>query len=163
VDKAPAWRLRAHPVPSSKQSWWATTGAAGRRGLERNREELCECSAHLDAQLAGACQAFPASAPSLHNPDFVDVVIHSYRHRYGLVDGDPRYQRFGDLIAEEPRITVPTVVLESGEDGVGGPAAKAGRDYFTAPYNQSVFPGIGHKVPQEDPSVFAQAVVSLFG
>ncbi|HEX9229691.1 MAG TPA: alpha/beta hydrolase, partial [Arthrobacter sp.] len=60
------------------------------------------------------------------------------------------------------RITVPTVVLESGDDGVGGPAATAGRDYFTGPYSQRVLPGIGHNVPQEAPDAFAQAVLSLF-
>ena len=54
------------------------------------------------------------------------------------------------------------MVLESGDDGVGGPAATAGRDHFTGPYSQTFLPGIGHNVPQEDPSAFAQAVLSLF-
>jgi pimeloyl-ACP methyl ester carboxylesterase len=88
----------------------------GRPGLDRHRAELCELLRRTwSPSWAGASAAFPASAPSLHNPDFVDVVTHSYRHRYGLVDGDPRYQQLEDRIAQEPPITVPTVVLESGE------------------------------------------------
>lgn len=151
--------------PEWERSYWYQYyfhSERGRRGLEQNREELCELLWRTwSPAWGGASQAFPASAPSLHNPDFVDVVIHSYRHRYGLVDGDPRYQRLEDLIALEPRIAVPTVVLESGDDGVGGPAAEAGRDQFTGPYRQRVLPGIGHNVPQEDPVEFAQAVLSL--
>ena len=153
-------------IPEWERSYWYQYyfhSERGRRGLERNRDELCELLWRTwSPTWAAARKAFPASAPSLHNPDFVDVVIHSYRHRYGLVDGDPRYQRFEDLVAQEPRITVPTVVLESGDDGVGGSPAIADRDYFTGPYNQSFLPAIGHNVPQENPSAFAQAVVSLF-
>lgn len=152
--------------PEWERSYWYQYyfhSERGRRGLDQNRDELCGLLWRTwSPTWAGAPQAFPASAQSLHNPDFVDVVIHSYRHRYGLVDGDPRYQRFEALIAQEPRITVPTVVLESGDDGVGGPAAIASRDYFTGPYSQRVLPGIGHNVPQENPDAFAQAVVSLF-
>jgi len=135
----------------------------GRRGLDRNRDELCELLWRTWSPTWGsASQAFLASAPSLHNPDFVDVVIHSYRHRYGLVEGDPHYQGLEDLIAQEPRITVPTVVLESGDDGVGGPSAREDREYFTGPYDHRVLPGIGHNVPQENPTAFAEAMLSLF-
>lgn len=151
--------------PEWERSYWYQYyfhSERGRRGLERNRDELCELLWRTwSPSWAGARGAFPASAPSLHNPDFVDVVIHSYRHRYGLADGDPRYQRFEDLIAKEPSITVPTVVLESGDDGVGGPAASEDRDHFTGPYSEILLPRIGHNVPQEDPGAFAQAVVSL--
>lgn len=109
----------------------------------------------------GATPAFPASAPSLHNPDFVDVVIHSYRHRYGRVGGDPQYQPLEDLIAHEPPIAVSTVVLESGDDGVGGPSPTEDRDHFIGSYAHRILPGIGHNVPQENPEAFAQAVVCL--
>ena len=134
----------------------------GRRGLDRNRDELCALLWRTwSPSWAGASAAFPASAPSLHNPDFVDVVIHSYRHRYGLVDGDPRYQPLEDLIAEQPPITIPTIVLESGEDGVAGPIAAEDRDHFTGPYEHRLLPGVGHNVPQETPEAFADAVASL--
>ncbi|MFK0247248.1 alpha/beta fold hydrolase [Amycolatopsis azurea] len=134
----------------------------GRRGLTENREELCALLWRTwSPTWTGADAAFPASAPSLHNPDFVDVVIHSYRHRFGLAAGDPRYQALEDLIAKEPVITVPTVVLESGDDGVGGPSAEGDREYFTGQYEHRVLPGVGHNVPQEAPEAFAAAVASL--
>jgi pimeloyl-ACP methyl ester carboxylesterase len=134
----------------------------GRRGLERNRDDLCALLWRTwSPSWAGASAAFPHSAASLHNPDFVDVVIHSYRHRYGLVDGDPRYQRLEDLIAQEPPITVPTIVLESGQDGVAGPSAEEDRDHFTGPYEHRLLPGVGHNVPQEVPEAFADAVARL--
>ncbi|WP_410651492.1 alpha/beta fold hydrolase [Amycolatopsis sp. cmx-4-54] len=136
----------------------------GRRGLAENRDELCALLWRTwSPTWTGADAAFPASAPSLHNPDFVDVVIHSYRHRFGLVEGDPRYQALEDLIAEEPAITVPTVVLEGGDDGIGGPSAEGDREYFTGPYEHRVLPGVGHNVPQEAPEAFAAAVASLLG
>ncbi|AXB47942.1 alpha/beta fold hydrolase [Amycolatopsis albispora] len=134
----------------------------GRRGLERNREELCSLLWRTwSPEWAEAAAAFPASAPSLHNPDFVDVAIHSYRHRFGLVDGDPRYQEIEDRVAAEPPIAVRTVVLESGADGIGGPSAADDREYFTGDYRHQLLPGIGHNVPQEAPEAFAEAVASL--
>lgn len=134
----------------------------GRRGLDRNRDELCELLWRTwSPGWVDASAAFTASAPSLHNPDFVAVVIHSYRHRFGLVDGDPRYQTLENLIAQEPPVTVPTVVLESGDDGVGGPSAAEDREYFTGPYVHRFLPGVGHNIPQEAPEAFAEAVASL--
>ena len=131
----------------------------GRLALERNRDELCALLWRTwSPRWAGADAAFAASAPSLHAPDFVPVVIHSYRHRYNLVDGDPRYQPLEDLIAAEPPITVPTVVLEPGADGIGGPSAAADREQFTGPYEHRLLDGIGHNVPQEAPAAFADAV-----
>lgn len=134
----------------------------GRRGLDRNREALCELLWRTwSPTWSAASTAFAASAPSLHNGDFVDVVVHSYRHRFGLVDGDPRYQRMEDLLAGQPPITVPAVVLESGDDGVGGPIPAADRARFTGPYRHRLLAGIGHNVPQEAPEAFAEAVTSL--
>ena len=134
----------------------------GRRGLDHNREELCEFLWRTwSPTWSGAAAAFPASAPSLHNPDFVDVVIHSYRHRYGLAEGDPRYQGLEDLIARQPPITVPTVMLESGADGLLGPSAAGDREHFTGPYEHRLLEGVGHNAPQEAPEAFAQAVASL--
>jgi pimeloyl-ACP methyl ester carboxylesterase len=152
-------------APEWERSYWYQYyfhSERGRRGLERNREELCELLWRTwSPTWEGATRAFPASAPSLHNPDFVDVVIHSYRHRFGLADGDPRYQELEDLIAAQPPITVPTVVLESGADGVGGPSAADDREHFTGPYEHRLLPEAGHNVPQQAPEPFAQAVRTL--
>jgi pimeloyl-ACP methyl ester carboxylesterase len=98
---------------------------------------------------------------SLHNPDFVDVVIHSYRHRFGLEPGDPRYDELERRLAADPTIDVPTVVLESGADGVAGASAVGDREYFTGKYEHRLLPNIGHNVPQEDPESLARAVLSL--
>jgi pimeloyl-ACP methyl ester carboxylesterase len=151
--------------PQWEQTYWYQYyfhAERGRLGLERNRDELCALLWRTwSPKWTDADAAFPASAPSLHAPDFVPVVIHSYRHRFTLVDGDPRYQPLEDLIAGEPPITVPTVVLEPGADGVGGPSAAGDRDLFTGPYEHRLLLDIGHNVPQEAPAEFADAVASL--
>jgi pimeloyl-ACP methyl ester carboxylesterase len=135
---------------------------AGRRGLERFRHELCELLwTTWSPEWADAATAYRASAASLDNPDFVDVVIHSYRHRSGLVAGDPRYAAIEEALSAEPPITVPTVVLESGADGIGGPSGAEDRASFTGPYVFGELPGIGHDLPQEAPRDFADAVLSL--
>lgn len=135
---------------------------AGRRGLERYRHELCELLwTTWSPEWAEAATAYRASAPSLENPDFVDVVIHSYRHRSGLVAGDPRYAAMEAALAGQPPIPVPTVVLESGADGLGGPSGAEDRDAFTGPFEFLELPGIGHNLPQEAPREFADAVLSL--
>jgi len=159
----------AHAMEPTRPEWEATFwyqyyfhNERGRRGLESYRDELCELLWRMwSPEWKGASAAFPASAPSLHNPDFVDVVIHSYRHRYELVDGDPRYQALEELLVEQPRISVPTVVLEGGADGVGSPMPDDERDQFTGPYDYRLLPGIGHNMPQEAPEAFADAVASL--
>ena len=134
----------------------------GRRGLEANREELCRLLwRDWSPTWRAAEQAFAASAGSLHNPDFVDVVIHSYRHRFGRAPGDPRYEHLERRLAADPRITVPTVVLESGADGIAGPSAAEDQDFFTGPYEHRLLPGIGHNVPQEAPEAFAAALLTL--
>jgi len=134
----------------------------GRRGLEQHREELCSLLWRTwSPTWTEAGEAFAASASSVHNPDFVDVVIHSYRHRFGLADGDPRYQRTEELLAQQPPITVPTVMVESGADGLLGPGPAGDRDHFTGPYEHLILEDVGHNPPQEAPDRFAAAVLSL--
>lgn len=151
--------------PAEERSLWYQYyfhSERGRLGLERNRDELCELLWRTwSPTWAQASEAYPRSAPSLRNPDFVPVAIHSYRHRYGLVPGDPRYQATEDKIAKQPRIGVPTVVLEGGADGVLGPSALGDRDCFTGPYQHVHLPETGHNLPQEAPREFADAVLSL--
>lgn len=148
--------------PQWEQTYWYQYyfhSERGRRGLESNRRELCGLLWRTwSPTWTEAETAFAASAPSLDNPDFVDVVIHSYRHRFGLADGDRRYQRLEDRIATEPPITVPTVVIESGADGVAGPSAAGDREHFTGRYEHVFLPDVGHNVPQEAPEALAEAV-----
>ena len=137
-------------------------GERGRVGLERNRDELCELLwRNWSPTWNFTPETFAASAPSLHNPDFVDVVIHSYRHRFGLVEGDPRYDALEAALAETPPIMVPTIVLETGADGVLGGPVDDDRDYFAGPYGQERLDGVGHNVPQQAPREFARAILDL--
>jgi len=148
--------------PQWEQTYWYQYyfhSERGRRGLERNRRELCELLWRTwSPTWTEAAATFAASAPSLDNPDFVDVVIHSYRHRFGLAEGDSRYQELEERIATEPPITVPVVVMESGADGVAGPSTPGDREHFTGRYEHVFLPDVGHNVPQEAPEAFAEAV-----
>ena len=152
-------------LPEWEKTYWYQYyfhSPRGRRGLEENREALCELLwRDWSPTWPDAAKAFPASAASLQNPDFVDVVIHSYRHRYGLEAGDPRYDELERRLAANPRIGVPTVVLEGGAAGVASVRAAEYRDFFTGPYEHHLLPNIGHNLPQEDPETFAHAVLSL--
>lgn len=105
---------------------------------------------------------FADTAQAFENPDFVDVVTHSYRHRYGLVAGDPDYAVIQERLAHKPSITVPTVILAGADDGVSskrdGSAAVRG---FAGQVRRQVIKGVGHNVPQEAPAEFADAIISL--
>jgi pimeloyl-ACP methyl ester carboxylesterase len=96
------------------------------------------------------------------NPDYVDIVIHSYRHRYGLVDGDPRYADIQRKLAALPPITVPAITLDGEGDGVA-PATdgKASSARFTGGRVHRRIPRAGHNLPQEEPEAFAAAVMEL--
>jgi len=104
---------------------------------------------------------FEATAGSWDNPDFVEVVVHSYRHRYGLVDGDPAYQATEELIAALPRIEVPTVVLEPVDDTISTPSGTDEHQrHFSRLVDHRLVPG-GHDVPQESPREFTDALLAL--
>lgn len=135
----------------------------GRNGLERNRFEFCKLLWRLwSPNWAFDDTTYQRSAPAFDNPDFVEVVIHSYRHRYALVAGDPAVQRFEDQLAAQPAIAVPTVVLDGEGDGVMGiGSAGCGRQHFTGPYQHQLIPRVGHNLPQEAPEQFANAILSL--
>ena len=92
----------------------------GPAGLRLHRTELCKLLWELWSPTWDFGSAFDLTAASFANPDFVDVVIHSYRHRFGRVGGDPEYDDIERRLAEQPTIDVPTVVLYGGDDGVGG-------------------------------------------
>ena len=107
-------------------------------------------------------QTFDVSSAVLDNPDFVDVVIHSYRHRFGYATGDPALEPLERRLALQPPITVPTISLD-GDDSGFGRADRSGREraHFTGPYEQRILSGVGHNVPQEAPDAFAAAVLDL--
>ena len=108
-------------------------------------------------------ETYARTASAFENPDFVDVVIHSYRHRYGLADGDPAYQEIEQRLAAQPNITVPTVVLDGEGNGVmpEGGSEHHKRFFIHERYQYHSIPLVGHNIPQEAPTEFSQAILSL--
>lgn len=159
-------RTADDPAPPATEAalWYQfyLHGARGRRGLERYRAELARLLwrqwspgwPFTDAQ-------FAATAPSFDNPDFVDVVVHSYRHRYGIVDGDPAYEPTERLIADQPPIAVPTVVLDAERDGLGPPEPLAEHQRHFRQLVGHILVDTGHNPPQEDPGAFTAALLRL--
>jgi pimeloyl-ACP methyl ester carboxylesterase len=135
----------------------------GVAGLTANRREIAKLLWQQwspNWKFDDAC--FERTAGAHDNADYVDVVIHSYRHRYGLAEGDPRYADLQQRFAALPAITVPTVTLDGDADGVApvtdgwASAAK-----FTGGRTHRVIPHAGHNLPQEEPEAFAAAVMEL--
>ena len=135
----------------------------GRAGLQANRRELCRLLWRLwSPNWTFDAATYERSAASFDNPDFVELVIHSYRHRFGYAPGDPQLEPLERLLAAQPKITVPTIVLHGGGDGVNPAAGSATHArFFTGPYQRRVIPSIGHNVPQEAPAEVAMAVLDL--
>ena len=137
-------------------------GERGRAGLAAHRRAFCRLLWQLwSPRWAFSDAEFERSAAAFDNPDFVDVVIHSYRHRFALADGDPAYEDIERRLAAQPPIAVPTGTLDGDADGVSpGGAPRAGR--FTGRHEHRVVGGgIGHDLPQEAPQAFAQAVLDV--
>jgi pimeloyl-ACP methyl ester carboxylesterase len=101
---------------------------------------------------------FERTAVAFDNPDFLEVVIHSYRHRYGLVAGDPAYADIERALAAQPRITVPAITIDGESDGVN-PGTTYQRGMFSGPHEHRIFKGAGHNLPQERPEEWARAVI----
>jgi pimeloyl-ACP methyl ester carboxylesterase len=135
----------------------------GRAGLSANRRALCRLLWRLwSPNWAFDDATFEATASSFDNPDFVDVVIQSYRHRFGYAAGDPAFDGIEEKLAEQPPISVPTIVLHGDGDGVAPADSSAGNGkHFTGRYERSIIPSIGHNPPQEAPDEFADAVIEL--
>ena len=142
---------------------WYFQTARGRAGLQKNRRELARRLWELwSPNLRFDDETFNATATSFGNPDFVDVVIHSYRHRFGAVPGDPALEAIERRLAARPVIAVPTIVLHGACDGVHPPQeTEAHARYFTGPYDRRVVPVAGHFLPREAPDAVAQAVTDL--
>lgn len=153
-------------TPANEHSLWYQYyfhSERGRAGLAKDRQGLVRLLWQLWSPTWRFDDAtFARSAPAFDNPDFVDVVIQSYRHRFGLVPGDPAYAEIEARLAAQPAITVPTLTFDGADDGVRPPAPAAAHGHrFTGPRTHTVVPGVGHNMPQEVPSIFADAVLSL--
>ncbi|MGK6310717.1 alpha/beta fold hydrolase [Variovorax sp. DT-64] len=156
-------------VPAKPESeiplWWqfyfqTERGRAGYGRYRREFNQLFWKQWSPTWRFDGA--TFARTAASFDNPDHVDVSIHSFRHRFGAVKGDPAYAEIDRRLASLPAIQVRTVTLDGADDGAHGPtdgSAQAAK--FTGPRTHRVIPGAGHNLPQEAPSAFADAVLEL--
>jgi pimeloyl-ACP methyl ester carboxylesterase len=135
----------------------------GRAGLEANRREFCRFIWQLWSPNWRFDDAtYDRTAVSFDNPDFVEVVIHSYRHRFGYADGDPSVGAIERRLAAKPRISGPTIVLHGDGSGLSpSESSLKHAAFFTGPYQRRVIPSVGHNLPQEAPDAFADAVLEL--
>ena len=157
----------SHPAaPQQEWRYWYQYyfhTARGRQGLSDNRYQLCRLLWRLWSPTWRFDEAtYARTAAAFENPDFVDVVVHSYRHRYGNAPGDPRLEAMEGRLATMPAIGVPTLSLHGAVDGVTPvEMSRANEDRFTGFCARRVLEGIGHDLPQEAPEVFADAILEL--
>lgn len=158
------------PQPASPEReralWyqWYFNTERGRLGLERNRRSLCRLLWETwSPTWRFTTETYERTAASFDNPDFVEVAIHSYRHRNVNAAGDPRFEQVERQLAAGPKITVPAMVLYGADDGLGAPArdtpAEAAR--FTARVDRRIVEGAGHFVPRERPAAVSSAMLDL--
>jgi pimeloyl-ACP methyl ester carboxylesterase len=157
----------AKPLPPAQEHrlWyqWYFSTERGRAGLAANRREFCKLLWRLWSPNWRFDDAtYQRTAASFDNPDFVDVVIHSYRHRFGWAPGDPALAEIEERLAATPHIGVPTVVLHGSADGVQ-PVQSTERHarFFSGPYVRRVIADAGHFLAWEAPGAIVEAVREL--
>jgi len=154
--------------PQAELEWWYQFYFAterGRAGYEEYRHDF----AKLIWQTASPKWSFDdatfnRSAASFDNPDHVAIVIHNYRWRIGVAEGEPQYDDLEKRLAKGPVITVPTITLEGDANAAPYPDPASYRNKFSGKYlHRTITGGIGHNLPQEAPQAFAQAVIDVNG
>jgi pimeloyl-ACP methyl ester carboxylesterase len=150
--------------PKAELQWWYQYYFAterGRAGYEEHRYDFAKLIWQIASPQWDFDDAtFNRSAASFDNPDHVSIVIHNYRWRLSLAEGEPEYDNLEKRLAEMPVITVPTITLESDANGAPHPDASSYAKKFSGKYaHRIVKGGIGHNLPQEAPQAFAEAVI----
>jgi pimeloyl-ACP methyl ester carboxylesterase len=154
--------------PQAELQWWYQYYFAterGRLGYEKYRRDFTKLIWRLASPKWRFDDAtFDRSAASFDNPDHVGIVIHNYRWRLSLAEGEPKYDELEGRLAEGPVITVPTITLEGDANGAPHPDAGAYASKFSGKYSHRIISGgIGHNPPQEAPQAFAKAVIDVDG
>src|SRR5262249_7051428 len=152
--------------PVAELGWWYQHYFAterGRAGYAANRHDFNK----LIWKLASPKWAFDdatyeRTAASFDNPDHVSIVVHNYRWRLSLADGERQYDALEQKLFAGPVISVPTITMASDFDGAAADGAGYAKK-FSGKYSHRVLPGIGHNVPQEDPQAFVKAIVDADG
>jgi pimeloyl-ACP methyl ester carboxylesterase len=156
------------PPPAAELQWWYQYYFAterGRSGYDKYRHEF----AKLIWQLASPKwkfddATFDRTARSFDNPDHVDIVIHNYRWRLGLAEGEAKNDELEKRLAQAPVITVPTITLEGDANGAPNPDPTSYAKKFTGKYaHRTITGGVGHNLPLEAPEAFAAAVIDVSG
>jgi pimeloyl-ACP methyl ester carboxylesterase len=152
--------------PEAELQWWYQyyfSTERGRVGYARNWHAFAKLIWQLASPKWNFDDAtFDRSAASLDNPDHVSIVIHNYRWRLALAEGEARYDEFEKRLAVGPVITVPTITLEGDANGAPHPSASSYAMKFSGRYSHRVVAGgVGHNLPQEAPQAFAQAVIDV--
>lgn len=143
--------------------FWYFATERGRQGLELNRREIAEVIWRRNSpEWAFGDEDLTRAARAFDNPDYVDVVIHAYRHRLGLAPGAARYEELEQRLAAAPAISVPTITLDGTADG-NFPATDGSQHahLFTGPREHRQVAGAGHHLPAEAPRAFAQAIFDV--
>jgi pimeloyl-ACP methyl ester carboxylesterase len=147
----------------SRAYWyqWFFATERGRNALENDRRGLCKFLWQTwSPGWRFDDSTFEATAASFDNPDFVSVAIHSYRHRWGNAEGDPRYIALEARLRHASRIAVPTTVLHGADDRATLPAASEGKEkFFSRSYKRIVVPDAGHFLPRENPEAVSRAIL----
>ncbi|HEY4164590.1 MAG TPA: alpha/beta hydrolase [Dongiaceae bacterium] len=160
-----AGNLRPEAADLEWRFWyqWYFNTARGAAGLAANRHDICRLLWKLWSPNWRFDDAtYERTGASFENPDFVDVVIHSYRHRFQAAPGDLAYEEIERQLARRPKITVPTIVLHGACDGVDPPALSDHADaHFAGFYRRDVVPVAGHFFPREAPESVAAAIFEL--
>lgn len=150
--------------PKAELQWWYQYYFAterGRAGYEKYRHDFAKLIWQIASPKWGFDDAmFDRSAASFDNPDHVSIVVHNYRWRLSLAEGEPKYDDLEKRLAEFPVITVPTITLEGDANGAPHPDPASYRKKFSGKYaHRTITGGIGHNLPQEAPQIFAEAIV----
>jgi pimeloyl-ACP methyl ester carboxylesterase len=152
--------------PKAELQWWYQYYFAterGRAGYEQYRHDFAKLIWQIASPKWDFDDAtFDRSAAAFDNPDHVSIVIHNYRWRLGLAEGEPKYDDLEKRLAEGPVITVPTITLEGDANGAPHPDPSSYAKKFSGKYaNRIITGGIGHNLPQEAPQAFAEAIVEV--
>ena len=154
--------------PKAELEWWYQFYFAterGKAGYEKYRRDFAKLIWQLASPKWNFDDAtFARSAAALDNPDHVAIVIHNYRWRLGLAEGEARYDALEMRLAEGPVIAVPTITLEGDANGAPHPDPASYRSKFSGRYaHRTITGGIGHNQPQEAPKAFAEAIIDVAG
>jgi pimeloyl-ACP methyl ester carboxylesterase len=154
--------------PQAELQWWYQyyfSTERGRAGYEKYRHDFAKLIWQIASPKWDFDDAtFERSAAAIDNPDHVQIVIHNYRWRLSLAEGEPKYDEFEKRLAQAPLINVPTVTLEGDANGAPHPDASSYAKKFSGKYaHRLIKGGVGHNLPQEVPQDFAKAVIDVDG